>query len=221
VSLRRYERSVLGPSCSDACRVEPVIRPGMSGRFGLVCHDPATHEDFGRRMAAPDAATLVSVGPLRIDRLRRLAWVDGRRVASTPIDWGLLRHMAARPETLCTQDELLTSVWGVQYVGEAHLLRVAVSRLRGKLYPFGALIRSHPGQGYLLTADPVQPPTDERKRPARGWSVEFARCVCCGRTESRHAGYGRCERCQHRGGRSTHHGPCGAPPADEGASYDR
>jgi DNA-binding response OmpR family regulator len=34
-----------------------------------------------------------------------------------------------------TQDQLLEHIWGEEYAGEGHLLRVTMSRLRSKLEP--------------------------------------------------------------------------------------
>jgi DNA-binding winged helix-turn-helix (wHTH) protein len=55
--------------------------------------------------------------------------------------------------------ELLSKVWGPEYVGDLQYLRVWVSRLRGKLEREPSepkIIRTFQGVGYMLSADESQ-----------------------------------------------------------------
>jgi two-component system KDP operon response regulator KdpE len=55
-----------------------------------------------------------------------------------------------------TQADLLTKVWGPEYKDEAHLLRVNIARLRGKIEPDTSNPRyviTRPGVGYVLNKD--------------------------------------------------------------------
>jgi two-component system KDP operon response regulator KdpE len=55
-------------------------------------------------------------------------------------------------------DDLLSHVWGPEYVGEHHMLHVTISRLRHKLSRLGEVvtIRTVPGVGYELISEPSE-----------------------------------------------------------------
>ena len=61
--------------------------------------------------------------------------------------------------------ELLSKVWGPEYVGDLQYLRVWVSRLRGKLEREPSepkIIRTFQGVGYMLNADEATGPGDSQ-----------------------------------------------------------
>ena len=81
----------------------------------------------------------------------------GREVALTPTEYRILAYLAQHAGRVVTQDLLLEHVWGPEYVGEGHMLRVNITRLRRKLetnpsHPRYLLTRS--GIGYFLVEDP-------------------------------------------------------------------
>jgi two-component system KDP operon response regulator KdpE len=50
-----------------------------------------------------------------------------------------------------THDQVLTAVWGPEFSGSHHLLRVSMSRLRKKLGPLGSeQIETLSGVGYRI-----------------------------------------------------------------------
>ena len=53
---------------------------------------------------------------------------------------------------MLAHDDVLESVWGVEYAGETHMLHVTVSRVRQKLARLDdrTIIRTVPGIGYEL-----------------------------------------------------------------------
>jgi two-component system KDP operon response regulator KdpE len=75
----------------------------------------------------------------------------GESVHLTPIEWGLLAHLATRRGQLVTQTELLGAVWGPGYERETNYLRVHLTNLRKKLEPDSAkpiYLLTEPGIGY-------------------------------------------------------------------------
>jgi DNA-binding response OmpR family regulator len=90
---------------------------------------------------------------LAIDVPRRSASVDGRRVALTTTEFEVLAVLARDPGVVVTRQALLDAVWGVDFVGDDHLVDVHVANLRRKLGDdaeaprFVATVR---GAGYRL-----------------------------------------------------------------------
>lgn len=124
-------------------RVRAVLRRAQWGGNGI---------GESNRLHQP---TKLVIGDLTIDFLRHQVLVNDRPVALTPIEYRILVHLAQNAGRVVTYDLLLEHVWGVEYVGEGHLLNVNINRLRNKLeldpaHP--AYIVTKPGFGYTLPA---------------------------------------------------------------------
>lgn len=93
-------------------------------------------------------------GPVRIDMTSNTATVENRPVALSPREFRLLKVLSERPDVPVGHAELLTAVWGPEYVTDTDLLRKTVFRLRSKLEQHS--IDDHPlivnarGTGYAL-----------------------------------------------------------------------
>lgn len=70
---------------------------------------------------------------LTIDYAQHLVTLAGREIALTPTEYRLLAYLGQNIGRTLTQEDILLRVWGNGYQDEAHLLRVNVARLRGKL----------------------------------------------------------------------------------------
>ena len=115
-------------------------RPPMIGYLVLVPADqqpllPVPDEPGPRPEAASqhsgtdtDTDALVS-----IDGVQRTAWVDGRQLDLTYLEFELLAHLVAHPHRVHTRDQLVTTVWGYGHVGDGRTVDVHVARLRRKL----------------------------------------------------------------------------------------
>ena len=69
----------------------------------------------------------------------------------TPTEWRLLAVLLRNPERLVTGRELLTEVWGQEYVRRTNYLRIYMAGLRRKLEPDPSAPRhliTEPGLGY-------------------------------------------------------------------------
>ena len=77
-------------------------------------------------------ASFIALAGLRVDRARREALLDGRRLELSRREFDLLAYLAARPGTVVSRRELLTEVWHQAY-GDDQTIDVHVSWLRRKL----------------------------------------------------------------------------------------
>lgn len=71
----------------------------------------------------------------------------------TPIEYKLLAALVRHAGRVLTHRQLLTEVWGANYAGQSHYIRVYMAQLRQKLEAEAArprLIVTEPGVGYRL-----------------------------------------------------------------------
>lgn len=94
-------------------------------------------------------------GPIAINYATHQVSVDGRPVKLTPIEYKLLYQLTRNAGQVLLHDQLLTKIWGPEYVGELDYLRIYVRRLREKLEPNPqqpAYILTERGIGYRFDA---------------------------------------------------------------------
>ncbi|HKY27211.1 MAG TPA: winged helix-turn-helix domain-containing protein [Pyrinomonadaceae bacterium] len=76
---------------------------------------------------------------------------EGRRIKLTNKEFTLLSVLAKSPDRVVTRQQLLDSVWGYSYYGDARTLDVHIRRLRQKLAECGDCIETVVGVGYRFT----------------------------------------------------------------------
>jgi two-component system, OmpR family, response regulator MtrA len=106
-----------------------------------------------RRAAAPADDMMIAAGRLQIDPAGFAVRRDGVELSLTATEFRLLVELARRPGQVFTRELLLQRVWDYEYLGESHLVDVAIQRLRAKVeddpsHP--TLIKTVRGAGYRL-----------------------------------------------------------------------
>ena len=81
----------------------------------------------------PAAPRRLMVGDLVIDRAAHTVTVRGRSVDLSPRQFGLLYALASEAGRVISVDDLLTRVWGAEYVGQPQVVYVNIRWLREKL----------------------------------------------------------------------------------------
>jgi two-component system KDP operon response regulator KdpE len=94
----------------------------------------------------------ITVEALRIDLVNRVVYVDEEEVHLTPKEYDLLKLLATHHGKVMTHRAILNAVWGPEYTGMDHYVRVFVNQLRRKLRENPArnirYILNEPGVGY-------------------------------------------------------------------------
>jgi two-component system KDP operon response regulator KdpE len=106
-----------------------------------------------RRSVEASGSPQVTVGELVIDLQDRTVTRGGEEVHLTRIEFDIVRVLAQHEGRLVMHRQLLTEVWGPQYTGETHYLRVHVAHIRAKLEDDPSRPRyliTEPGVGYRL-----------------------------------------------------------------------
>jgi two-component system response regulator RegX3 len=96
---------------------------------------------------------VLTAGPIRMDVDRHIVTVDGESIALPLKEFDLLELLLRNAGRVLTRDQLITRVWGANYVGDTKTLDVHVKRLRAKIEPEPSaprLLLTIRGLGYKL-----------------------------------------------------------------------
>ncbi|HEY7467202.1 MAG TPA: response regulator transcription factor, partial [Dehalococcoidia bacterium] len=109
-----------------------------------------------RAVRESNGESMVIAGDVEIDLDKRLVTKAGEPVALTRTEWMLLQHLASNAGRVMLNTELLSKVWGPEYIDDLQYLRVWISRLRSKLetdHTQPSVIKTLQGIGYLLDVE--------------------------------------------------------------------
>lgn len=101
---------------------------------------------------------VVRVGELEIDLLHRQVRAGTAELHLTSVEQSLLYLLAANAGRLLTRDEILDSLWGVDFVAESNLVDRHIRNLRAKLqdnWQRPRFIATVPGRGYRFLPSAV------------------------------------------------------------------
>ncbi|MFZ6019251.1 MAG: response regulator transcription factor [Chloroflexota bacterium] len=101
-------------------------------------------------VSAKTSETKIEIDELRIDLAQRRVFIAENDLHLTKTEYAILAELALHLDSIVTHDELIASVWGVEYRGSNHYLHSYIGRLRKKMREYGALIETVPGMGYNL-----------------------------------------------------------------------
>ena len=112
-----------------------------------------------RRLLPQEEDPVLKIGKLTVDLSKRIVTVKDQPVKLTPTEYDVLKMLVLSSGKVVTHRHLLQTVWNKteDLEGVAHLLRVTMSNLRGKIEadpnrPF--YILTEPGIGYRLRSEP-------------------------------------------------------------------
>ena len=92
---------------------------------------------------------IIEIQDGRIDRKEHQVTKGGKPVALKPMEYELLVLLAGNKNVAFSREQLLSQVWGSDYMGETRTVDVHIGRLRKKL-DFFDVIRTIPKTGYRL-----------------------------------------------------------------------
>ena len=98
-----------------------------------------------------DSENSKQFGSLKINLDSHVVTINGEEVILTPKDLSLLIFLTERPNRTFTRDDLIESVWGMDYEGSDRAVDLAIKRIRQALGEWSVSqgeIRTHRGLGY-------------------------------------------------------------------------
>lgn len=144
-ALARVEDRVEGLEAgADDYLVKPFALPELTARLNAI----------SRRPAAVAAETVLRIGDVELNRLKREARRCGRRVDLQPREFALLEQLMSNAGRIVTRTMLLERVWDFHFDPKTNIVETHVSRLRSKLNAGfdHDPIQTVRGSGYLYDA---------------------------------------------------------------------
>lgn len=118
--------------------------------FGMMEMASRVRAVLRRSGRAAEKPQLIRVGSLEMDLNEHSVTADGIRIQLTLKEFELLHTFMTNPGRAFTREQLLSSVWCEDFMGETRTVDVHVGTLRQKLGGCGKYIRTVRGVGYKL-----------------------------------------------------------------------
>ena len=106
------------------------------------------------RRVSPEQSPALACGGLSLDPISHTVTADGAPVQLTVKEFSLLRLFLENPGKAFSRDQLLSSIWDTDYLGETRTIDVHIGTLRTKLGACGSQIKTVRGIGYRLEDTP-------------------------------------------------------------------
>ena len=103
-----------------------------------------------RRAYKDEKTDIVAVGKLTLNPQTHTVRADGEKVILTLKEFELLHKFMRHPGRVYSREQLLSDIWGADYVGETRTVDVHIGTLRTKLGECGELIETVRGVGYRI-----------------------------------------------------------------------
>ncbi len=103
-----------------------------------------------RRSTPKSKSERIQCGSIVIDERKHAVLVDSKTVSLTLKEYELLKLLAKNAGQVFTRENLLTSIWGVDFLGESRTVDVHIGTLRTKLDECGKMIKTVRGVGYKI-----------------------------------------------------------------------
>ena len=110
---------------------------------------------LARRPPPREETTVLRVGDLEMDLIRRTVTRAGRRIELQPREFRLLEYLMRRAGQVVTRTMLLEGVWDFHFDPKTSVVETHISRLRAKIDKGfeHELIHTVRGAGYVIRAD--------------------------------------------------------------------
>ena len=118
--------------------------------FGMMEMASRVRAVLRRSGRAAEKQQLIRVGGLEMNLGEHIVTADGIRIQLTLKEFELLRTFMTSPGRAFTREQLLSSVWSEDFLGETRTVDVHVGTLRQKLGSCGKYIRTVRGVGYRM-----------------------------------------------------------------------
>ena len=102
---------------------------------------------------APGSGEQLKVGPYELDRTTFEVRLGGCKLDLTALEFKLLVTLMEKRCQVLTRESLLRDVWGYRNLSNSRTVDTHVRRLRAKLKPHDARLRTVHGEGYLFQAE--------------------------------------------------------------------
>lgn len=103
------------------------------------------------RRPTPSVSIVLRQGPLELDTVERAVLLEGKTVALTLKEFGLLEYFMRHPNEVVNREDLLAHLWDFNYESFSNVIDVHIKNLRRKLGD-SVTLETVRGIGYRLRA---------------------------------------------------------------------
>ncbi|MBR5128766.1 MAG: response regulator transcription factor [Firmicutes bacterium] len=107
-----------------------------------------------RRSMPKEELNVLLAGTLELNLNEHTVTVSGKRVQLTLKEFEMLKLFMEHIGRVYTRDQLLSKIWGADYIGETRTVDVHIGTLRTKLEDCGDYIQTVRGVGYRMEVKP-------------------------------------------------------------------
>lgn len=134
-----YDKVIGLDSGADDYLVKPFGMMEMISRIKAVL-----------RRTSPKQMRILMCSGISIDENKHAVTVNGRHVSLTLKEYELLKLFMENSGRVFTRENLLSEIWGMDFVSETRTVDVHIGTLRTKLDEAGSLIQTVRGVGYMM-----------------------------------------------------------------------
>lgn len=98
----------------------------------LILRIKSLERRIGISTPVVDGNLLIS-GPFQLNKSSRKITKNGEELDLTPTEYSVLKLFIESPNVAFTRDEILDSVWGLDFIGDSKIVDVNIRRLRAKI----------------------------------------------------------------------------------------
>lgn len=103
-----------------------------------------------RRCEPAQKAQIITVGAITLNDNEHTVTVNGEKVSLTLKEFEILKLFMQNTGTVFSREQLLSKVWGIDYLGESRTVDMHIKTLRQKLGETGRQIETVIGVGYKM-----------------------------------------------------------------------
>ena len=101
-----------------------------------------------RRAGKADAADVLEVGGIKVDKTAHQVFIDGEPIELSFKEFELLQYFVENVGIALSREKILNAVWNYDYYGDARTIDTHVKKLRSKMGSKGEYIRTIWSMGY-------------------------------------------------------------------------
>ncbi|MDO4552077.1 MAG: response regulator transcription factor [Bacillota bacterium] len=129
---------------------KPYMLEELLVRVEALWRRERLHREKTMRLVAQGAESVIERGPLRLDALSGVAYLNGEDLLLNAKEFALLLLLARSEGRYLSAGTLYEIAWGQPMAGDSSAVKVTLSRLRKKLEGSGFCIGVRRGDGYIL-----------------------------------------------------------------------
>lgn len=112
---------------ADDYITKPFSPREVLARINAVLRRSKSHDSFADKIVEG------GVQRIKVDEQLVSATLDGNELVLTPKEFQLLAYLVQHPKQVLSREQLVSAIWGTDYVGDSRMVDIQIAHLRDKL----------------------------------------------------------------------------------------